>query len=195
MAVLLAAVRKTVGAGDQDTKDLTDAAFALAQVTCDIGSAMSSVTLALARRQIWLAQTALPENMKSELKNMPVQPRKVFHLDSQAMLVKAQESVHTRKVVKRAFQPPTARTAGPQHTHTRVRRCQEPWSGNTRQVFSGQSSARPGHYQGEHLHPSQRQRGRPNAGAPPPGVQGLVGAAGRIRGTAAEVHSQLCLDG
>ena len=30
---------------------------------------------------------------------------------------------------------------------------------------------------------------------PPPGVQGLVGAVGKIRGSAAEVHSQLRLDG
>ena len=85
----------------------------IAQVTRDVGSAMST----LACRQIWLAQTALPEEVERDLINMP---GNVFHPDSQAILVKAQESVRTREGVKRAFHPPTARTAGRQHTHTRV---------------------------------------------------------------------------
>ena len=90
MAVLLAAVRKTVVAGDQDTKDLMDTALsALAQMTRDVGSAMSSAILA--RRQIWLAQTALPEGVRAELINMPVLPAKVFHPDSQS--VRAREGV------------------------------------------------------------------------------------------------------
>ena len=100
LAVLLAAVRKTVGAGDQDTKDLMDAALsALAQMTRDVGSAMSSATRA--HRQIWLAQTALPEGVRAELINMPVLPAKVFHPDSQSVLVKAQESVRACEGVKR----------------------------------------------------------------------------------------------
>ena len=69
--VLLAAVRKTVGAGDQDTKDLMDTALsALAQMTRDVGSAISSAILA--RKQIWLAQIALLEGVRGELINMPV---------------------------------------------------------------------------------------------------------------------------
>ena len=46
----------------------------------------------------------------------------------------------------------------------------------------------------ENVYPSQGQIGQPNAGAPP-GVQGIGGAVSRIRGSAAEVHMQLCLDG
>ena len=69
--VFLAAVRKTVGAGDQDTKDLMDTALsALAQMTRDVGSAISSAILA--RKQIWLAQIALLEGVRGELINMPV---------------------------------------------------------------------------------------------------------------------------
>ncbi|CAL8333798.1 unnamed protein product [Arctogadus glacialis] len=64
------AVRKTVGADDQDTKDLMDTALsALAQMTRDVGSAMSWAILA--RRQIWPAQAALPEGVRAELINMP----------------------------------------------------------------------------------------------------------------------------
>ena len=44
------------------------------------------------------------------------------------------------------------------------------------------------------VYPSRGQIGRPIAGAPP-GVQGLGGALSRIRGSAAEVHTQLRLDG
>ena len=52
LAVLLAAVRKTVVAGDQDTKDLMDTALsALAQMKRDVGSAIG---------WIWLAQTDGP---------------------------------------------------------------------------------------------------------------------------------------
>ena len=70
---------------------------ALAQMTRDVGSAMSWAILA--RRQIWLAQTALPESVRAELINMPVLPAKVFHPDSQSVLDKAQESAHAREGV------------------------------------------------------------------------------------------------
>ena len=72
---------------------------ALAQMTSDVDSAMSSAILA--RRQIWLAQTALPEGVRAELINMPVLPAKVFHPDSQSVLVKAQDSVCAHESVKR----------------------------------------------------------------------------------------------
>ncbi|CAL8383491.1 unnamed protein product [Arctogadus glacialis] len=62
----------------------------MSPMTRDVGSAMSPAILA--RRQIWLAQTALPEGVRAELINMPVLPAKVFHPDSQSVLVKAQES-------------------------------------------------------------------------------------------------------
>ena len=45
--------------------------------------AMSSATLA--RRQIWLAQTALPD-AKRELINMAIQTGNVFHPNTQAIL-------------------------------------------------------------------------------------------------------------
>ena len=84
LTVHLAAVRKTAGAGDQDTKDA--ALSALAQTTRDVGLAMSSATLA--RRQIWLAQTALPD-AKRELVyvtlNMAIQTGNVFHPNTQAI--------------------------------------------------------------------------------------------------------------
>ncbi|XP_037637109.1 uncharacterized protein LOC119494940 [Sebastes umbrosus] len=73
LALLLAALRRTASAGDQDTRNLIDAALSThSQLTRDIGSAMSSAMMA--RRQIWLAQTTLPENIRKELTNMPVVP-------------------------------------------------------------------------------------------------------------------------
>ena len=78
---------------------------------------MSSLT----RRQIWLAQTALPEDVKREIINMERYSRGMCSKpDSQAILLKAQESVRAREGVKRAFHHSTARMAGRQRTHTHV---------------------------------------------------------------------------
>lgn len=65
------ALRRMTAASDQDTKNLTDAAlFAHSQLTHDVGSVMSAAMMI--RRQIWLAQTSLPENIKRKFTNLPV---------------------------------------------------------------------------------------------------------------------------
>lgn len=167
LAVLLAAVRKSTGTDDQDTKELLDAALsALAQMTRDIGSAMSSATLA--RRQVWLAQTALPEVVKRELINMPVQPGNVFHPNSQATLDKAQESWRTRESVRWTFRRPAPRTAGRQRMHTLTWRPQGPWSGSTRRDTVRQNPVQSVRYQTQNQPQSVAgrlpQRGRPPRG-------------------------------
>lgn len=105
LALLLAAIRKTSLAESQDTRNLVDAALsAHAQLTRDIGAAMSSAILA--RRQIWLAQTGLPDGIKRELTNMPVEPGRVFHGESQNFLERAEHSFRARESVNRTFRRP-----------------------------------------------------------------------------------------
>lgn len=102
LAILLAAIRKTVSQEDRDTMSLIDAALVThAQLTRDMGAAMSSAMLA--RRQVWLAQTTLPETIRKELTNLPVVPGRVFHPDSQGLLDKAEKSRRTRDSVQRTF--------------------------------------------------------------------------------------------
>ena len=153
-----------------------DAALSsLAQMTRDVGSAMSSATLA--RRQIWLAQTTLPVDVKKELISMPVQPGSVFHPDSQALLVKAQEAVGAREGVKRTFKTPRLeRRATNTDVHVAGDVRNPGWVTHTRitvdKVRPGLSSitgdkVRPGlgTIRGK-IHPSQWQTGRPNEDAP-----------------------------
>lgn len=105
LAILLAALRKTVSAEDQDSKNLVDSALAAhSQLTRDVGDAMSSAVLC--RRQIWLAQTSLPETIRSELMNLPVVPGHVFNSNSQEVLDKAERSIATREAVQRACHKP-----------------------------------------------------------------------------------------
>ena len=107
LAILLAAIRKTVSSEEQDTLTLIDGALVThAQLTSDVGVAMSSAMLA--RRQVWLAQTTLPENIRKELTNLPVVPGRVFHPDSQGVLDKAEKSRRTRDSVQRTFSRPGA---------------------------------------------------------------------------------------
>ncbi len=57
----------------------------------------------LSRRQIWLAQTSLPDTIRKELIYMPVTPGRVFHPDSQATLDKAEQARCRREPVQRTF--------------------------------------------------------------------------------------------
>ena len=89
LAILLAAIRKTLGPEDQDTMSLVDSALIThSQLTRDVGAAMSSAVLA--RRQVWLAQTSLPEGVRKDLIKMAVVPGKVFHPDSQGVFDSAE---------------------------------------------------------------------------------------------------------
>lgn len=66
MAIVLAALRKVISSEDRDASNLVDAALIThSQLTQDIDASMSSAILA--RRQIWLAQTSLPETIRKEL--------------------------------------------------------------------------------------------------------------------------------
>ena len=71
------------------------------QLTRDVGAAMSSAVLA--RRQVWLAQTSLPEGVRKDLIKMAVVPGKVFHPDSQGVFDSAEQSRRTRESVRRTF--------------------------------------------------------------------------------------------
>ena len=76
---------------DRDTKNLVDSALsAHSQLTRGVGVAMSSAMMS--RRQIWLAQTTLPENFKKGLTNMQVEQGSMFHPDSQNVLRKAEQT-------------------------------------------------------------------------------------------------------
>lgn len=102
LAILLAAIRKSVSPEDHDTMSLVDSALiAHSQLTRDVGMAMSSAVLA--RRQVWLAQTSLPEGIRRDLSKMPVVPGKVFHPDSQHLFESAEQSRRTRESVRRTF--------------------------------------------------------------------------------------------
>ncbi len=106
VAILLQALRRTAITRDQDTRNLIEAALsAHSQLTRDSGAAMSSVTMA--RRPFWLAQMNLPENIKRELTNMPVEPGGVFHPDSQNDKDKQdKQSVRMQECVQRMFSCP-----------------------------------------------------------------------------------------
>ena len=102
----MAAIRKTTSAGDQDTRDLVDVALsAHAQLTRDVGAGMSAI---LTRRQIWLAQTTLPDGIKRELINMPVESGNVFHADSIHFLERAEHSLCTESVQRTFHKGPAA---------------------------------------------------------------------------------------
>ncbi len=102
LAIVLAALRKVISSEDRDALNLVDAALIThSQLTRDIGVSMSSAVLA--RRQIWLAQTSLPETIRKELTNMPVMPGRVFHPDSQSLLDTADQARRRKESVQRTF--------------------------------------------------------------------------------------------
>lgn len=112
LAITLAALRRTLSPDDQDARALVDAALSShSQLTRDVGDAMGSAVLC--RRQVWLAQTSLPEGIKQELLNLPVAPGHVFHPGSQETLERAERTAASREAVQRACRKPapTARRA------------------------------------------------------------------------------------
>lgn len=90
LPILLATIRKTVSAEDPDILSLVEAALmAHAQLTSDVCAAIPSDLLA--RRQVWLAQTSLPENVSKDLsKERSPLFLAVFHPDTQAILDEAE---------------------------------------------------------------------------------------------------------
>ena len=85
LAILLVVTRRSVGPEDPDTLSLVDSALTVhSQLTRDVGAAMSATVVA--QRQIWLAQTSLPEGVSRDLTRIPVVPGRVFHPDSQPSL-------------------------------------------------------------------------------------------------------------
>ncbi len=105
LAILLVALRKTMSIEDQDSKTLIESALsAHSQLTGDMGETMSSAILW--RRQVWLAQTSLPDAIKAELMNLPVMPGQVFHPGSQEVLEGAEQSITLRETIQRACRKP-----------------------------------------------------------------------------------------
>ncbi|CAL8362128.1 unnamed protein product [Arctogadus glacialis] len=75
----------TLVPADGDAMGLVEAALsAHSQLTRDVGDSMAAAVLC--RRQVWLAQTSLPEAIRTELLNLPVAPGHVFHPETQAVL-------------------------------------------------------------------------------------------------------------
>lgn len=106
LAIVLAALRKVVNTEERDVMNLIDTALIThSQLTRDIGASMSSAILA--RRQIWLAQTSLPETIRKELTNMPVVPGRIFHNESQSLLDTAEQAKRRRESVQQTFGGPT----------------------------------------------------------------------------------------
>jgi hypothetical protein len=102
LAIVLAALRKVVNKEEHDMMSLIDTALIThSQLTRDIGASMSSAILA--RRQIWLAQTSLPDAIKKDLTNMPVVPGRIFHTDSQSLLDSADQARRRRESVQQTF--------------------------------------------------------------------------------------------
>ena len=107
LAITLASLRKTLSRDDQDARALLDAALSShAQLTRDVGDAMGSAVLC--RRQVWLAQTSLPEPIKQELLNLPVAPGHVFHPGSQEVLDRAERAAASREAVQRVCRRPAS---------------------------------------------------------------------------------------
>lgn len=106
LAIVLAALRKVVNKEERDVMSLIDTALIThSQLTRDIGASMSSAILA--RRQIWLAQTSLPDAIRKDLTNMPVVPGRIFHTDAQALLDTADQARRRRESVQQTYAGPT----------------------------------------------------------------------------------------
>ncbi len=135
LEIVLAALRKVIRSEDRDALNLVDAALIThSQLTRDIGASMSSAILA--RRQIWLAQTSLPETIRKELTNMPVMPGRVFHPDSQSLLDTADQARHRKESVQRTFGHvgPTRYGHRCSALPALTLSCSEPWGYDRRQA-------------------------------------------------------------
>ncbi|CAL8255622.1 unnamed protein product [Boreogadus saida] len=90
----------TLDPADVDAMCLVEAALsAHSQLTRDVGDSMAAAVLW--RRQVWLAQTSLPEAIRTELLNLPVAPGHVFHPESQAVLDRTERAAASREAVQR----------------------------------------------------------------------------------------------
>ena len=100
LAMTLAALRRTLDPADGDAMGLVEAALsAHSQLTRDVGDSMAAAVLC--RRQVWLAQTSLPEAIRTELLNLPVTPGHVFHPETQTVLDRTERAVASREAVQR----------------------------------------------------------------------------------------------
>ena len=96
----LAALRRTLDPADGDAMGLVEAALsAHSQLTRDVGDSMAAAVLC--RRQVWLAQTSLPEAIRTELLNLPVAPGHAFHPESQAVFDRTECAAASREAVQR----------------------------------------------------------------------------------------------
>ncbi len=96
------ALFKIISQEDWDVLGLVEAALAThVQLSRDIGASMSCAILS--HREIWFAQTSLPDNFRKGMTYMPVTPGQVFHLDSQVTLDKAEQALCRRESVQRTF--------------------------------------------------------------------------------------------
>ncbi|CAL8361515.1 unnamed protein product [Arctogadus glacialis] len=92
----LVALRRTLDPADVDPMGLVEVALsAHSQLTRDVGDSMAAAVLW--RRQVWLAQTSLPEAIRTELLNLPVAPGHVFHPESQAVLDRTERAAASRR--------------------------------------------------------------------------------------------------
>ena len=105
LAILLAAARRQVG-GDNArlVETLTAALSVQSYVTRDIGDSLGR-TVRL-RRHLWLAETALPAAVRSQLVALPVEPDRVFHTSTRAALEQTGEARRARDKICGAFRSP-----------------------------------------------------------------------------------------
>ena len=153
------------------------------QLTRDVGVVMSSAMMS--RRQIWLTQTSLPEDIRKELTNIPIVPAGVFHPDSQGMLDKAEQSCRTRDCVRHTFSrtmAPRYGSRGLQHSNHPPGARQEPWwqhagfpaSGGTQSPSCRQQQFQP-HPPGKEVsHRRCPPQGYGTTGRGPIGVEGWL---------------------
>ena len=108
LVLILAALEKIVGPGDSDARTLVNAALmAHSQLTRDIGTTMASAMVT--RRQVWLAQTGLSQNVQDELREKPVMPGHVFHEGFQESLDRAVQCFQAREKVQQFHRPVSSR--------------------------------------------------------------------------------------
>ncbi|CAL8270828.1 unnamed protein product [Arctogadus glacialis] len=100
LAMTLAALRRMLDPADGEAMGLLEAALsAHSQLTRDVGDSMAAAVLC--RHQVWLAQTSLPEAIRTELLNLPVVPGHVFNPETQAVLDLTGRAAASREAVQR----------------------------------------------------------------------------------------------
>lgn len=98
LAIILAALRKTLSLDDYVSRALVDAALSShSQLTHDLGDVMASAVLC--HRQVWLAQTSLPDAIRQELLNLPMVPGHIIYIESQEVLDCTERTATSRESV------------------------------------------------------------------------------------------------